>query len=356
MRRRNPLLLLLATLTACEATPPLQVGVVVSRVPAQAATVALGPDSVLNLIVRPNPEPVDAEVAIRQAAALVAEPGLIAVVGHSNSAASLAASQVYNEAGVVQIAPTSTAPLYDEAGPYSFRMVPSDSAQGRRIAAAATELRPDARRVSVIYVNDDYGRGLFRAARPSLRNVTWEGIYADVADSVAVLELTGSIIASEPDVLVWLGRPRRLRQVLPGLRAALPNVTVLCSDACDEPTVYGADREDYRGLFFMRFVDPGAPPAASFAQRYRELTGDAATGEAMLTYDATLLVKAAVQAGATTGEDLRQYLNSLGRERPPFRGITGSIQFDAAGSVTRSYDLAWVRAPGDVVSQRGAAR
>ncbi|HEX9108131.1 MAG TPA: ABC transporter substrate-binding protein, partial [Longimicrobiales bacterium] len=72
--------------------------------------------------------------AIADAEALVADPTVLAVVGHSSSKTTLAAAESYNRAGVVQLAPTSSAPVYVLAGPYSFRLVPSDENQAAFLA------------------------------------------------------------------------------------------------------------------------------------------------------------------------------------------------------------------------------
>src|SRR5260221_1495809 len=100
-----------------------------------------------------------AKDALTAAESLATEATILAVVGHTNSNASLAASQVYNERHVVQIAPTSTAPLYSHAGPYSFRMVPSDLYQGEFLAKVVAGDSPHPR-VAVLYENHDYGRSL----------------------------------------------------------------------------------------------------------------------------------------------------------------------------------------------------
>ena len=100
-----------------------------------------------------------AKVALAAAESLAADPTILAVVGHTNSSASLAAAQVYNEHHLVQIAPTTTAPLFSFAGRYSFRLVASDSHQGAFLASIvlADSTHP---RTALAYVNDDYGRAL----------------------------------------------------------------------------------------------------------------------------------------------------------------------------------------------------
>ena len=44
-------------------------------------------------------------------------------------------------------------------------------------------------------------------------------------------------------------------------------------------------------------------------------------------YDAVMLLGLAVREGAVSRAGVAEYLSQLGRERPPYRGITGPIAF-----------------------------
>ncbi|HSJ08297.1 MAG TPA: ABC transporter substrate-binding protein [Longimicrobiales bacterium] len=353
MRRSTCLLLLV--LAACGERPVPRVGVVISARPAQVVPIAAahaagtgGP--VFEPVIQLTPEAASAETALQVAEALVSDPAVIAVIGHSNSAASLAASQVYNAAGIVQIAPTTTAPVYDETGPFSFRMVPSDTAQARFIVDALYDGLPADARVAVVYVNDDYGRGLYRYARPHIRSTVFEGMYADVADTTNLYHLGDRVAAARPDIVLWLGRPWRLRNFLAQLRPVLPDVAVLCSDACDEPTMYQNANGEFTGVRFVQFLDPHAAAAATVQAEYSAVVREMATAEALLAYDAARLIAAAIADGADSGEDVRRWLVSLGRERPAWQGITGLLSFEVTGTARRSYRLARVVGRDSVVS------
>ena len=355
--RRSYLLLLLCTSVpaACSDEPPPRIGVSVSTAPGQAATIAAAelqpgvPGYFEALIAEITSPASDAEQAITQAYSFVNDRRVIAVVGHANSAASLAASQIYNDAGLVQIAPTTTAPVYGQAGRFSFRLVPGDGNQAAYLAKARRHHWPDSR-IAVVHVNDDYGRGLLRALRPQLDSVVFEGVYADGNDSIDIARLSAAMLESRPELLMWLGRPRALGMLLPRLRAELPDIAVVCADACDVPVVYANRNHRFDGIHFVRFVDPASPDPAvrKFRRMYLERTGEAASSEALLTYDAVSLVRAAIRDGARSREDVRKYLASLGGERPRFQGLTGSIAFDSSGAFARAYSLALVQ--GDSVT------
>lgn len=364
MRRCNLLLLCILVLGGCADAAPPRIGVSVSALPGRAAGIAaaeLQPHErgyfEAILAVPPGSVASDAEQAIEQAYAFVNDPRVVAVVGHANSAASLAASQIYNTAGLVQIAPTTTAPVYGGAGPFSFRLVPGDAHQAAYLAQVRRHHYPSSR-TAVVHVNDDYGRGLLRVLRPELDSVVYEGLYADNADSSDVARLCDDIAASAPDLLLWLGRPLTLGQMLPQLRALLPSLIVVCADACDVGTVYRNTDGRFTGLQFVRFIDPDAPDSAilAFQDRYRSETGEVASSEALLTYDAVSLVRAALRDGARTRAEVRAYLESLGTKRPAFPGLTGHIEFDASGAFERTYKLAEVRADGVVPAAHASHR
>lgn len=279
--------------------------------------------------------------AIETAADLIARPGLVAVIGHSNSGASLAAAQLYNDAEVVQLAPTTTAQLYSSAGPFSFRMVPPDDRQGALLAQSVMDDFPNGARVGVLYVNDDYGRGLRQLVRRNLDSTRYP----------VVIELPhldtdgrGDIVASDadpvadanPDVLLWLGRPSTLVQALPHLREHLATIPILASDAAAAWPNLGDVDGILDGVRYVDFVDLESTPAlGEFRARFFDRFGKRAGGADALVYDAMRIVLSAIAAGAETGEEVRAYLVSLGRERPAYVGIAGRITFSPDGEIER---------------------
>ena len=117
-----------------------------------------------------------ARMALETAERLASDPTVLAVVGHTNSSSSLAASQVYNARRLVQIAPTSTSPLYSHAGRYSFRLVTSDAHQGVFLADQVLARAPRPR-TAVVFVNNDYGRPLHGVVIARLRSLGVTPVY-----------------------------------------------------------------------------------------------------------------------------------------------------------------------------------
>lgn len=281
--------------------------------------------------------------AVENAGRLVAVPGIAAVVGHANSVASLAAAPIYQAHEVVQIAPTSTAPTYSEAGAFSFRMVPSDDRQGPFLVEAVVEAFPSGARIALVYVNDDYGRGLREAFLGSLPTGGYPLVldlpFAEGEPRPGSAEAgADALLSVEPQVVVWLARQGLLGRFLPAIREGLPDVAVYGGDALSQHPTNLAPDSPWHGVRYVDFLDPTATePLQTFGRRYRARFGVDPTTSAILTYEAVRLTLAGIGEGARTGPELRAWLASLGRDRPPWQGLTGPVSFDERGDLQRGY-------------------
>ena len=81
-----------------------------------------------------------------------------------------------------------------------------------------------------------------------------------------------------------------------------------------------------------------SPLQASFDTEYQDLYGNASPSHAGSSYDATMImVQAIIQAGSTTGSDIKATIPSVGTN---YAGIGGTITFDSHGNTPEMmYDL-----------------
>jgi branched-chain amino acid transport system substrate-binding protein len=282
-----------------------------------------------------------AQVALQGAESLATDARVLAVVGHTNSSASLSASQVYNARHVVQLAPTSTAPLYSQAGPYSFRMVGSDAHQARFLVSRLSAT--DVQRVALVYANDDYGRSLRQLTVDALaaRDVrpVFQGPYAETETDGT--DIARALVAARPTVLVWLGRFPYYARVRPMLRAALPSLRVLASDGFGGSPM-GARDGELEEVQYVRLVtvDTSSARIRTLARRFASMKGTTTlSDQAVLAYDAVMLLGSGLREVGADREALRRWLERLGRERPAYVGITGPILFSPEGDRDPTYAL-----------------
>src|SRR3989475_5079121 len=120
------------------------------------------------------------DVAIRIAQQLADDPAVVAVVGHLTSSASLAAGRVYGEARrpLVMISPSASSPDLSGFSPYMFRVCPSDLSHGAQLARYARQML-SAQRVGLIYLDDEYGRGLRLSFTAEVKRLGGDSLEAD---------------------------------------------------------------------------------------------------------------------------------------------------------------------------------
>ena len=277
-----------------------------------------------------------AEGAVAAAHQLATDPSVVAVVGHLTSGATLAAAPVYGGATpVAVISPSASSPLVTEAGPWVFRVCPTDALHGARLAAWARE-RLGATRAGVLYINDDYGRGVrdvFVAAftRAGGEVVTSDPYLDDLPSFRPYLERLQR--RGGADLLLIAGtRPggTRILATRDSLGLSLP---MLGGDGLAGIEELGPAAD---GIIISTAYLPDEAGAANaaFVEAYRRVSGDRPPDHRGAgAYDAVHLIARAVGAAGADRQRVRDYLAGVGTTHPAFDGVTGRIAFDEHGDV-----------------------
>lgn len=271
------------------------------------------------------------DVEVLRAQQLVELPGLVAVVGHGGSRGSLAAAPIYNAAGVPQVVPTSTSRLLQDAGPWTFALAPNDSIEGAFIGAFVLE-RLGARRVTVFYLNEEYGAGLRDGVVTELarRGVTVvDRVGYDPTNDLPTL-VDASLRRGTPELLVVAGRGEDTGRIARAAWARLRGIRVVAGDgALLLPHLPDAAGPAADSVYVVAFWLPDGSDDASraFIERFTRITGHPPQSSDAMGRDALLLVAHAIREVGARRAAVRDYLRSLGRTRPPYEGVTGPISF-----------------------------
>ena len=263
--------------------------------------------------------------------------GVVAVVGHVNSGASLAAAPVYNRASdpIPQITPSSTAPAITDAGPYTFRMCPSDLAYGAALARFARE-RLGYERGAVLYLNNEYGRGIRRTFIEEFERQGGRVTEADpyLGDTPAVgpyLERIGQ--RGDAQFVMVAGNQREAEEALRAARGRGLKLPFMGGDGLEGIEDAGALAEGtYITLGYLPSVDTERNRrfTGKWAQRY----GTAQPSQAgAATYYAISLLRDVIGRLGTARGAIRDGLAAVGQTEPAFEGVTGTIAFDQNGDV-----------------------
>lgn len=284
---------------------------------------------------------------------LLRTPGLAVVVGPSSSQIALATAPLLNAAAVPQLLPTVTNARVDQAGPWTFRLAPNDSAQGEFLVREVLA-RPALRRALVLYTNDAYGQGLragLHAAAQGTDLVLTAEIPVDPQSDFALL-LEPELARRRPDVIIGAFRTTELlgtARTLAGRRSRIP---LFVGDGAFDPGTL--DRlvperpfEIYGASFW--YHDPADPVDSAFSELFTRMVGRSPAPEHAMIQDALILAATAAREGREPVR-VRRWLLTLGKEAPPFQGVTGAI--DLATVDARPYRLGRFAGAGSVPVER----
>jgi branched-chain amino acid transport system substrate-binding protein len=281
-----------------------------------------------------------ADVAIRVAQALADDPAVVAVVGHLTSGTSLAAGRVYGTGRrpVAMISPSASSPDLSGVNPFVFRICPTDVSHGAQLARYARQTL-GARRAGVIYIDDDYGRGLRFSFAAEFRRLGGTILEEDpslaaTASLEPYLSRMRQAGGGGVDVLMLAtergGAEIALRdQARLGLR--WPTIG---GDALTGIEAAGALAEGVRVSSAYLPDRPGEHNAVFVAAYARAYEGQRPDHRGAGAYDIVQLLATRVFAAAGTDRRaVRDYLARIGTGLPPYEGVTGTIAFDARGDV-----------------------
>ncbi|MBW8898496.1 MAG: branched-chain amino acid ABC transporter substrate-binding protein [Massilia sp.] len=258
------------------------------------------------------------------------------VIGHLNSGTTVPASKIYNDAGIVQISPATTAPVYTRQHfPGAFRVVASDAKLGSTLSKYATDTL-HAKNIAIIDDRTTYGQGVADEfakglKKPGIKVVGREFTSATATDYTAILT---SIKAKKPDLIFFGGMDSVAGPMLKQMKALGINATLMggdgmCTDALGrlagdglgEGRVYCAEAGGVKG--------PQEKAMEDFRARYKQKFNMNVQLYAPYVYDSVMVMAKAMQNAKSA--DPAKYLPVL--KNIKYDGVTGTIQFDANGDI-----------------------
>jgi branched-chain amino acid transport system substrate-binding protein len=264
--------------------------------------------------------------------------GVVGVIGHWNSSASIPASGVYHQAKVVMITPASTNPQLTEQGfPTIFRVCGRDDQQGPVAARFVRERFPTGA-VAILHDKTTYGQGLAEqfqhALGPDAKIVFSSGVTQGDKDFRAVLT---TVKSAKPDVIFFGGiYPEAGLLVRQARELGLPAPFISGDGTYDQKflEIAGPAAE---GTFLTFGPDPsGIPQAQAFLAKYHERFGPHGP-YSIYAYDAAnILLSAIAQAKTADGTKVADAIRAMTHP-----GAQGEIRFDANGDVLNAPYIVW---------------
>ena len=258
------------------------------------------------------------------------------MVGHETSGTTIPASKIYHAAGIPQISPSSTSPVYTRQGfNTAFRVVANDVQLGQALGRYAIGSLK-ARRVAVVDDRTAYGQGLVTEFTRSLQKqggsvVAREFTHDKATDFSAIIT---RIRATKPDLVFFGGMSatagpmlRQMKQL--GMNVRMMGGDGLCSDEIHK--LSGGTMQDGQVVCAEAGGVQGEARAGmdKFRADYKKRFGIDVQINAPYAYDAVMtMAEAMVKAGSAQPA---KYLPVLAKIQ--YKGVTGPIAFDARGDI-----------------------
>jgi branched-chain amino acid transport system substrate-binding protein len=283
----------------------------------------------------------DPEQAKAAARKLVTE-GVILVVGHVCSGASLAASKIYEDAGIVMISPASTNPQVTENGHGNvFRVIGRDDQQGI-IAGNFLADEFANKRIAIIHDGQAYGLGLAGFTKRQLNErgvaeVLFEGFTPDQSDYKALVD---QLVAAKIDVVYGGGYAGDLGIILRQAKKELPNLQLIGGDSLANSEFLVIADGVAEGTYLTFGPDVRLEPrAARVVASIRDTDAYEPVGKTLYSYAAVQAWAQAVhQAGSLNSVAVIGALKS-----GTFDTVLGNIGFDDKGDVTGVTAFVWYK-------------
>ncbi len=307
------------------------------------------------------------DVGVSNANQIVADPAILAVIGHYNSGVAIPSSEVYNKNDLVMVSPANTGPAITDRGlPTVNRVCGRDDTQ----AAAGVgfiETLPDVKSVYVLHDTTTYGQGIAQFVNDQLIAAGYNVLGFEGTTEKANFEsVINPILAQSPDLIYFGGIYDQVGIFVNQLRAAGYEGKFMAPDGIDSPDFAKLGGEAAVGTYYSSAAGhPTAfPNAKQFVIDYKAKYKTDPTPYSAQAYDATgIALKAIAEAAASANGELpsRKSVSEAVRATTDYEGLSANITFDDNGDpelasyyiyqVTSSDPAQWNDAPQLVAQQ-----
>jgi branched-chain amino acid transport system substrate-binding protein len=263
-----------------------------------------------------------------------AAEGVKMVVGHFNSGVSIPSSEVYQEAGIIQVTPASTNPRFTDRGLWNtFRTCGRDDQQGA-VAGAYLADKFKGKKVAIVHDKTPYGKGLADETQKAmeakgLKAAMYEGINPgekDYSALVSKLKQTGA------DVVYFGGLHTEAGLIIRQMRDQGMQSPMMSGDGIVSAEFTSIAGPGAEGTLMTFSPDPRKNPNAKDAVAKFKAKNFEPEAYTLYAYAAVqILADAAKQVGSVEPKKMADTM----RQGKPFKTVIGDISFDKKGDITR---------------------
>jgi branched-chain amino acid transport system substrate-binding protein len=274
----------------------------------------------------------DTQADPRQAVAIaqkfVSDPRIVMELGDFSSAASMAASPIYQRGKLVQFGFTNSHPDFTKGGDYMWSNAPNQADDMPVLADYAKKLGLKA--FSVAYINSDWGRtskDLFvNAAKASSATVVAAEAYLPTEQDFRSLLVR--LRDAKPDSLILVSYYPDGVELMRQVRSEGINVPVVAAGSVYSPKFLELGGDAVNGVYTTTNFFPGSPQPAvqKFVAGYQAMFHTMPGAYNARAYDAMIVAATLMRQYGATREGVHEGL-AKAKDIPSV--VFGSIQFDS---------------------------
>jgi branched-chain amino acid transport system substrate-binding protein len=261
---------------------------------------------------------------------------VVGVIGHLNSGTTIPASAIYSAAGIPQISPSATNPVYTNQGfKTTFRVIANDVAQGAALGKFVAE-NLHAKKVAIIDDQSAYGKGLADEFEKSAKanGVTVLAREAGDDKTTDFSAILTKIKGLQPEVVFYGGMDAQAGPLVRQMKKLGIDAKAIGGDGFQTPEFVKLAGDNAEGQYASQ---PGTPKDkmpgyVAFDKKFQDRYKLEIQNYAAFTYDAVMVMVAAMKKADST--DPAKYLPELAKTN--YNGVTGNIQFDAKGDLVNA--------------------
>lgn len=261
----------------------------------------------------------------------------IAEIGSYNSTCVLAGAPIYQEAGMVQMAPTAGHPDITKANDHLFRLQNSNEVEYTWLANVAVN-KIGAKKIAIVHLENDSGIVLSQILNEQIPQMGGEVVLTEsyvqgqVSDFSSILT---KLKAAQPELIICVTSYNDMGTMLQQAKQIdLGDVKWVSSGMIYSDDFLKLAGDAGEGVYSMTvfFADNPDETIANFTQKYRALYDNESPNYfATNAYEALALIEAALKNGATDRASLYEELLKI----KEWHGETGYATFDDDRMVNR---------------------
>lgn len=268
-----------------------------------------------------------------------------AVLGATCSGVTLAIAPIANTRKVLLLSPLSSAAAITNAGPFVFKVMPSDAFQSRILAKWI--FTQGYKKIAMLYINNAWGQGVseeFKIAFKKLGGVIILAEACKEGDRDFRIQLS-KIKNAQPAALFCPTMPKEGGIILKQMKELGLKLPVFGADAWSVEELLETAGSAAEGVMYTYPTKFIGPEYQAFAAVFRQKYGEDPDVNAAGAYDAVKILamcmnRVVQQTKPLTGDNLRREMHKV----KDYPGATGATTFDEHGDpIGKTFDKMTIR-------------